>query len=120
MVGEGKRLAPVTHLVYGLEYGSLPPDKPHILHTCDNPPCVNFRHLRPGTQSDNVRDMIQRGRKNPARGEQHGMSKLTEKAVLQIRQALALGERQTEIAKRHEASKHTIHLISERKVWAWL
>src|SRR5215469_2799720 len=36
-----------------------------IRHWCDNPPCCEWRHLRSGTDLDNVRDMIERGRLNP-------------------------------------------------------
>lgn len=34
----------------------------HILHSCDNPPCVNPNHLREGTQAENNADMMARGR----------------------------------------------------------
>jgi hypothetical protein len=33
-----------------------------VLHSCDNPPCVNPDHLRIGTARDNMMDAIQRGR----------------------------------------------------------
>lgn len=33
-----------------------------LMHTCDNPPCVNPDHLRPGTVRDNTQDSIAKGR----------------------------------------------------------
>jgi hypothetical protein len=33
-----------------------------ILHSCDNPPCVNPRHLEEGTRTKNQQDMQARGR----------------------------------------------------------
>lgn len=39
-----------------------------IRHTCHNPACVNPEHLLPGTQADNVRDMLAAGRANLGHG----------------------------------------------------
>ncbi len=41
---------------YFLEHGFLPTDK-LILHSCDNPSCVNPKHLWAGTYQDNMTDM---------------------------------------------------------------
>lgn len=35
-----------------------------VLHSCDNPPCVNPSHLREGTAKENTQDMLARNRHN--------------------------------------------------------
>lgn len=56
-----------------------------VLHSCDNPPCVNPRHLRIGTAKDNADDRDSRGRRKAPSREAHGYAKLTEEAVADIR-----------------------------------
>ena len=50
-----------------------------VLHSCDNPSCVNPAHLRKGTQSENIKEAILKGRKFVpiASGEANPRSKLT-------------------------------------------
>jgi DNA-binding XRE family transcriptional regulator len=48
-------------LVYSEQNGEIP-KKSVILHTCDNPSCINIEHLRLGTQQDNLKDMLDKGR----------------------------------------------------------
>lgn len=53
-----------AHRVAFALHRSIPlPDRSTLVrHTCDNPPCCNPRHLRPGTHQDNQRDAVRRGR----------------------------------------------------------
>ena len=37
-----------------------------VMHLCDNPPCYRYDHLRIGTQGENIRDAVAKGRKGGA------------------------------------------------------
>lgn len=63
-VGAGESPAKAYRISYEMRYGPIP-DGLLIRHRCDNPACVNPRHLETGTQKDNARDMVQRNRQNP-------------------------------------------------------
>lgn len=62
-----------------------------VRHTCDNPPCVNPRHLIGGTHADNARDAIERGRAHRARGEAVNTAVLTARQVLDARRKFKAG-----------------------------
>lgn len=47
--------------VYIQEHGEIP-DGLVVMHTCDNPACINLEHLKLGTNKDNTQDMIAKGR----------------------------------------------------------
>lgn len=51
-----------THRV-ALELAGIPvPGDKLVCHTCDNPTCVNPKHLYVGTHKDNAKDKVERGR----------------------------------------------------------
>ncbi len=51
----------VHRLMWTLKKGYITRDD-KVRHTCDNPPCMNIKHLRVGTQADNIQDAVRRGR----------------------------------------------------------
>ena len=66
--GKGVPRIYAHRLSFLLFNGSLNSDL-NVLHSCDNPRCVNPEHLRQGTQADNARDASIRGR--TANGNTH-------------------------------------------------
>lgn len=77
------RLCLVTRISLWIDSGVEVPQGLVVMHSCDNPPCVNPKHLRPGTKMDNSRDCV--NKKRNVFGERHSKSKLTESQVLNIR-----------------------------------
>lgn len=92
-----------------------------VLHRCDNPPCVNPKHLFLGTIADNNADMTAKGRQSIAHllhlGEDHGMSKLTEADVRRVRVLYGAGIYQREIGRRFGITQSQVHRIVTGKKW---
>ena len=74
----------VAMVFHGLE---LQDTKSIVMHSCDNPRCINPDHLSVGTQGENVRDCISKGRfiARGLPGEKNPKAKLTWEKVRQIR-----------------------------------
>lgn len=82
-----------------------------LLHSCDNPPCINPAHLRTGTRLDNARDMSAK-RRNPA-GEFHAGARLTEAQVGEIRARYATGEvTQRALAAEYGCSQQLVSMLT--------
>jgi len=93
-----------------------------VCHKCDNPSCVNPKHLFLGTVQDNNEDRHKKGRCNGGAkpGERNGSAKLTESQVLQIRELSVNGKRNFELAAMFEVSATTIRGILRNKIWKHL
>lgn len=60
-VSTGKKCHQAHRVSYRVFRGKVRKDL-LVCHTCDNPPCINPRHLFLGTNQDNVNDREQKGR----------------------------------------------------------
>lgn len=76
----------------------------HVLHRCDNPACCNPAHLFVGSQHDNMRDMVAKGRSPDNRGERNPNAKLSDSDVADIRWIASKGLAPSEVAKRYGVS----------------
>lgn len=105
-------------IAYDLCVGDIPKGQ-HVLHACDNRPCVNPDHLFLGTNQDNIDDMIAKERNN--RGERNGMAVLTEDDVREIRQLLSTGTyTQSEIGDMFGVTRGAVKSIKLGKTWKYL
>jgi hypothetical protein len=86
-----------------------------VLHKCDNRLCINPEHLMLGNQSDNMTDMVKKGRHK--KGEGHSHAKLNDEKVREIRRLAKVGQRLVDIAEVMEISPSTIHSIVNYKAW---
>jgi hypothetical protein len=111
-VGQGKN--PEKYQAHRVAYEVFVGEIPNglfVCHKCDNTKCVNPDHLFLGTHTDNMRDMINKGRRYITYGERSGLCKLTTEQVLKIRKDTRLG---TIIAKEYGVTKSTISMIRTR------
>lgn len=82
-----------------------------VLHSCDNPPCVNPAHLRVGTWRDNAKDRDVRLR--------NGRSKLSPEQVRRIRTLYATGEHtQAELGSLFGVTFQTISRVIRKQAWS--
>jgi hypothetical protein len=87
-----------------------------VLHKCDNPKCVNPKHLFLGTDQDNANDKVTKGR--CPTGENHCKTRLKDSDVRQIKHLLRTSNlTQKAIAVMFNVGKFTIGDIKRGKNW---
>lgn len=103
---------------YRIQVGPVP-DGLLVRHRCDNRACVRGDHLVVGTQSDNMRDAVDRGRQRPSgcRGERIGNALLTDAAVARIKARLAGGEKGRHLAREYGVSEAVISSVKTQRAW---
>lgn len=88
-----------------------------IRHTCDNRRCVNPHHLVSGSQSDNMADMVGRGRSMV--GERNHQCKLSSMQVLAMRGRWPQ-ESMRALATEYGVSRRLVGMIVHRQKWTHL
>lgn len=112
----GGSLNPASRVAFVMEVGEIPPGMV-VMHTCDNPPCVNPRHLIAGTPQENNRDRDIKGRQVSPRGEKHSHSSITNDTARVIKERLATGERQSSVADGLRVSRNVVGQIARGRTW---
>lgn len=113
----------VHRIVYEQNFGPIPKGL-FICHKCDNPSCINPKHLFLGTPLDNVKDMINKGRKIIAKGsrlshqrERNPSAKLIELHVKNIRDYFLMGMSQKKLSVIFNISRSQIGRIVRNESW---
>src|SRR3990167_4061840 len=126
--GKGKVINKSAHRsAWELTHGAIPKGL-FVLHSCDNPPCCNPSHLRLGTQADNIKDCIERGRNAPNAirfahqelkrrqevGIPRGNGKLNTEQIIEIRRRYSHGEPMSSIARRYGIRYQSVYAVVKR------
>ena len=105
----GKTL--MVHRLVLLSFIGPCPEEMQARHLNDRPQDNRIDNLAWGTHAENYHDRVRNGKGNA--GERHGMVKLADKAISEIRQRRRQGERPTAIAKIYNVTPQYIsHLCS--------
>lgn len=112
----GTRAAKAHRVSYEFKYSPIAPNI-QVLHRCDNPSCVNPRHLYRGTPMDNMQDKIIRGRERYLKGEECYQARLTSQQVRSIRRSHSKGWSYKRLAEKFGVSRSNIAQIVSRRTW---
>lgn len=123
IVGTGGRGMPndrAHRITYRHFCGDIPKGM-FVCHTCDVPSCCNPDHLFLGTNLDNVKDMIRKGRNSPPPrnphvvGSVHPLAKVNEDQVIEMRELYRKGWKQKSLSEKYGIARQTVSKIINNK-----
>jgi hypothetical protein len=102
---------------YEVHVGAIPAGA-FLCHRCDNPACVNPRHLMVADHAANMADMRVKGRSN--HGERNGRARFSAADVQEMRTMRASGASLSAIARRFATDASSVSAIVRGLVWQQL
>lgn len=93
------------------------PYRMSVMHSCDNPSCVNPDHLSIGTHDENMKDMKRKGRARGVPGARNRHAKLSTEDVAYIRDERMQGITCMALAEMFGVKHSTISRISRGDGW---
>ena len=111
----GKTMTLARHLYMDYHKVELTSDEV-VMHLCDNIWCVEISHLQVGSQQDNLKDMVAKGRHSKGSGRWNHV--LKEEDIPKIRTLYAEGNwTLKELAEEFDVGTTTIKDVLDKKTW---
>jgi hypothetical protein len=108
-VSKAEGLITTHRAMYQEKIGPIP-DNMCVCHSCDNPACVNPKHLWLGTNQDNRTDCVNKGRAKGALNNTNA-ARYSNKQIHEIRQLRNKGLSVYKIQDKTGVPKSTVHRI---------
>ena len=111
------KLYTAHRFAYMITHGEIP-EGLVVMHSCDNPPCVNPEHLSLGTRQDNIDDCVNKERRANLKGSAHPRALLDEETVNAIRECNSTGDFTfVQIGKAFKVRPGLVADICWRRIW---